>query len=420
MKRFFLRRSKGESAAPPPNWRTDKHNKEPIENVPFEIFEKILGYLVDGRGCNEITRDLRSVAQACKSFYDVLGNEILYERAVLCKKRQALKFYRAICKGPKAACVKFLTIYHPVVEEQQEVGHFYSLSTTSPDTHKTWPEIILDIVSKLPNLESLALDNISPKFEFPQSLAVKSSRASSNVKNMYISCESGWHMNVSSRLLWPFRHLERIVLHGMTLALSTSATLNGLSPEIKDLVLSHCTVYHGGLNSPYFARVTALSTDEYTMEHTDGILNLPSACTVRLGLLPPAAKLPRARNFRIQLDLLYNPGPVTCPEWRCDQDARISSLHVALSHLPSSVAHVVVANVVSLQKLSTLADTGIPQWTFLTLDRDKKSLLPSINILSPNVAVAVYNFNGSLVYSSNSDAPSKTSNVILRVPMIFP
>lgn len=421
MKKLFSRRSRSEvpSGTSP---RSQKAAKTPIETLPFEILEKIVGYLVAStRSREEIARDLRNVAKTCRAFYDAIGEEVLYERAVLYSKSQAHKFYRSVGKGKKAGSVKFLTVVHPTIEVDQEVGGFYSLSSTSPATQKAWPELILDIVARLPNLESLALDSCSPKFEFPQALAVKPSRASSKVKNLYISCESGWNVNVSSRLLWPFKHLERLALHRMTLALSTSATLNGLPPRVHELVLSQCTVYPSGLHSPYFSSVTVLMTDDFTMAHTDGVLDLPELETVRLGLLPPPSRLPRAINFKFQLDMLYNAGPLASSEEHRTTDERAAQLLDQLSHLPPTVSGVVLGNVTSLeQAVPFVSLSSIPQWTLVLLDHRRRGGLPEGVTLSADKSLSVYNAGSALVYSTNPLAPPTTSQMILRVPVTFP
>jgi hypothetical protein len=261
-----------------------------LSTLPVEVVEQIVENLVD-RNLNEVIRDLFAVSMTCRSLNMLLRTEVLYEKVVLFNKKQACKFYKTACKGNSGRFVKHVTFIHPVKEFQAQTSHMgYSMDgASSSEYDKSWAEVILDIMHKLPNLESISLEGVSPNFEFPANLASSAPGAAilrsklPKLAYLYISSEQGWQVTLRETLLWPFPCYQHIFLHNMTVDPAVSAKVGIPATH---LTLSGCKVPERDSIGHVFGNVTNLSIDEHTLvnNHISGIM-FPSLESVSVGII---------------------------------------------------------------------------------------------------------------------------------------
>ncbi|ANB12377.1 hypothetical protein AWJ20_628 [Sugiyamaella lignohabitans] len=199
--------------------------------LPVEIIENILEQLVADREVWDFIRDLFSLSATCRYLNSILADEILYDKVVIRNKRQAKSFYKCICssksykkKTPSltkpSLLVKHIVFVHPYKDFQPDMGHMgHMMSTSSTPIEKSWAELILEIISKLPNLEHIELREISPNFEFPAFLMniFPAKVLPQRLISLYMSSEEGWRVGITESQIWPFANFQKLYLHSMTL-----------------------------------------------------------------------------------------------------------------------------------------------------------------------------------------------------------
>jgi hypothetical protein len=184
-----------------------------LAGLPLEVFQEILEWLIANRDQRQLTRDLLHLSSTCQVLHFWLSNEMIYERVGLYTKSQATQFHKVVCRGDNAKYVRHLTVVHPTASLNTDDIAGYA----SPRAERSWDEIILAVISKLPNLESLTLDEISPRFQFTTSKHMLS-KSKHGVTKLYLSSESGWNIAARPELLAPFESLELLYLRNMVIS----------------------------------------------------------------------------------------------------------------------------------------------------------------------------------------------------------
>lgn len=289
----------------------------PLCKIPVEILYDIFSLLADNRPYDEIQRDLLHLSATCKLLRSVLPVELLYNGVQLSTKHKALKFLKMISASKTDPSLKWftnsvvhITFVHPsqdFVVNGELLGFSGSMSNQL-DVERSWAEIILDILSRLPNVRSIDLKDISPKFEFPLNIATTKLGQSliksklPNLQTIYLSSERGWNVTLRQSLLWPFGSYTALHLHNMVVDMSLGGKTGLLATQV---TLSACLVLPQQseyMFPTYFRRITTLNIDYQTLSVGKwGGLLFPRLEVLNLGWTGCDALITKTPSFESKL-----------------------------------------------------------------------------------------------------------------------
>lgn len=279
---------------------TTQRGSSRFSKIPVEILYYIFSLLIDeDRPYDEIQHDFLALTATSRFLRAVLPVELVYNCVSFANKRRALKFLKAISHSKHGSELKLQqqSICHiSFVNPSQEflvnndvLGYSSNLSNQI-EPEKIWAEIILDILSRLPNVQSIDLQKVSPKFEFPLRLAttkvgqtiIKSKLP--KLHSIYLSSERGWNVTLRQSLLWPFGSYRGLHLHNVIVDLSIGGKSGLLAREI---TLSSCLVVPQKLEYQHhslFRRVNTLNLDHQTLwQNSMPSVLFPSLQVLNLG-----------------------------------------------------------------------------------------------------------------------------------------
>ncbi|CAN6603337.1 hypothetical protein TRVA0_002S02542 [Trichomonascus vanleenenianus] len=221
--------------------------------LPVEILQTIIEQLVVGAVSVHVAYgDIFALSAVNRRFNSLLPREKLYETVVLYSKQQAIKFLKCLGKSKNnrnGSLIKTLCVAHPEDDSSVSVLLSYTgFSSSSPKMKsRPWPDVLLDILAILTNLEHLILDEMAPQFKFPASLehskVVQEIHARKNELYVSLSPEIGWHGSLHRDTLWAFGGLYKLHLTNMVIQ---ENSLNDKGVEIcsniRNLILSGCII----------------------------------------------------------------------------------------------------------------------------------------------------------------------------------
>ncbi|KAA8904723.1 hypothetical protein TRICI_005420 [Trichomonascus ciferrii] len=352
----------------------------PLESLPFEIFERVLYYLfADRRNPKDLFITLFALSQVSRAIQEALPNSTLYDTVVLFNKKQALRFYKTISKSKNrhnAEYVHTVCFVQPKLDtgagiELDNTG--YSFTGSSSNTNeKSWPDLILDIISSLPHVTDVIFDEAGPRFTFPSS--VESSRAYQQLNNrqhpisVYFAPESGWHRNLKPNTLWPLGrigrlHLSSIIIDDQSLAKGTERAnppLKGCCSSVKELQLSGCWIRADpNLMIKYFSNVESLILDNLRDEGE--ILWIH--CFSRLRSLT-LKLVGRINNRKPRNEVLYPRGLIPKPTYTKDYSTIGVRDSIELQNIGK-----ILRNIIAPLKLLDTVAISIPSICLVPCDR---------------------------------------------------
>lgn len=362
----------------------DNDRRVSLETLPYELLERILTHLIldNERTPKDLYSSLYALSAVSKSLRRHLPNSLLYSTVVLFTKKQALKFYKIISKSKygEVNCqyVKSVCFVQPKNDtgagiELDNTG--YSYTGSSSNTNETsWPDLVMDIVSRLPNLEEVIFDEIGPRFTFHTS--VDGSREYNVMKNreqplsVYIAPESGWHTNLKANTLWPLGSIKKLQLSSIIIDDESLSKRN--EGSIKELILSGCWIRSSPNNLvTYFSNVESLVLDNLRDEgEILWIHCFPKLKSLTLKLVG------RIHNRKPKSELLYPIGLLPPSEaHRAKKD--YSNIGVRDSIELQNMGKIIHNIVAPVRTLKTLA-ISIPSICMVPPDRE--SFKPEIDI----------------------------------------
>lgn len=219
----------------------------PLETLPVEIVEKILFYLqqdcqaaVERQGYtdHELTirsknlylRSLINLAKSSKTLQTDLLAPVIYRQVLLTCKTQVERFYKALSKGyirPEIVAAVEIIIFEEVTNDNPQQVTIASYSYNTDSHQKTYQELMVAIVKKLPSLQEVRITNMAPKFQF------RSSKPSLQVKRLTVSTEPGWRVYIQPDMLEQFPNIDTLSLQDIVIddnSLSRKATNGTTSP----------------------------------------------------------------------------------------------------------------------------------------------------------------------------------------------
>lgn len=203
----------------------------PLETLPVEIVEKILLYLqqdcqaaVEKQGYtdHELTirsknlylRSLINLAKCSKTLQTDLLAPVIYRQVLLTCKTQVERFYKALSKGyirQEIVAAVEIVIFEEVTNENPQQVSIASYSYNTDTNQKTYQELIVAIVKKLPSLQEVRITNMAPKFQF------RSSKPSLHVKSLTVSTEPGWRVYIQPDILEQFPNIDTLNLQDIVI-----------------------------------------------------------------------------------------------------------------------------------------------------------------------------------------------------------
>ncbi|KAG5368742.1 hypothetical protein CKK34_2378 [Yarrowia sp. E02] len=203
----------------------------PLETLPVEIVEKILFYLQQDchaavekqgytdhelaiRSKNMYLRTLISLAKCSKTLQTDLLAPVIYRQVLLTCKTQVERFYKALSKGyirPEIVAAVETVIFEEVTNDNPQQVTIASYSYNTDSHQKTYQELLVAIVKKLPSLQQVRISNMAPKFQF------RSSKPSLHVKSLTVSTEPGWRVYIQPDMLEQFPNIDTLSLQDIVI-----------------------------------------------------------------------------------------------------------------------------------------------------------------------------------------------------------
>lgn len=221
----------------------------PLETLPVEIVENILFYLqqdcqaaVEKQGYtdHELTirsknlylRSLINLAKSSRTLQTDLLAPVIYRQVLLTCKTQVERFYKALAKGyirQEIVMAVETIIFEEVTNDNPQQVSIASYSYNTDSHQKTYQELLVAIVKKLPALQEVRITNMAPKFQF------RSSKPSTQVRSLTVSTEPGWRVYIQPDMLEQFPNidtlsLQDIVIDENSLSRKAAATNGPTSP----------------------------------------------------------------------------------------------------------------------------------------------------------------------------------------------
>lgn len=279
--------------------KNQKNQKCYFNTIPVELFQEILNHLVTDRYPKDSFKDVYSLSATCRQFNEILSSEILYETVFIKTKRQAIRLLKCLKRNPhNAQLVKTLFYCHPEDDTSATVllSHSgYSFSSLSNESkQRPCPDIILDLLSLMTNLENLYLDEIAPGFKFPASLRDSKVVAAINDRKtalkIHLSPELGWSLTLHQDTLWAFGKVQTLHLTHYTFDHSSINTRQLVN--VPNLILSGCKIR---LDTHLFAKamdtVTNLTIDNLkSIDDISAVYSLPNLNHLDLNLVGKASR----------------------------------------------------------------------------------------------------------------------------------
>ncbi|KAH3675650.1 hypothetical protein WICMUC_002567 [Wickerhamomyces mucosus] len=190
-----------------------------LASFPTELLIKIFQNLT--------LKEFLQICQTCQYFKEFIYKFFIYNKVDL-KSPQSLNcFKKSIFKNKKfnklALYVNDIKFSHPV-KSTYNSDSINSLVIGSSSMYfkntKDYIQILMEIISFLPNLQSITLYDITPGFHFPEwtsSLKVYAHEHNyyPMLRNLTLISESGWNIALRPNLLWSFGIIEELNLVNM-------------------------------------------------------------------------------------------------------------------------------------------------------------------------------------------------------------
>lgn len=203
----------------------------PLETLPVEIVEKILTYLQEdclatvqkqGYTDHDLTiqsknlylRSLISLAKTSKTLQTDLLAPVIYRQVLLTCKTQVERFHKALSKGyirPEIVAAVEIVIFEEVTNDNPQQVSIASYSYNTDTNQKTYQELLVAIVKKLPALQEVRITNMAPKFQF------RSSKPSPQVKSLTVRTEPGWRVYIQPDMLEQFPNIDTLSLQDIVI-----------------------------------------------------------------------------------------------------------------------------------------------------------------------------------------------------------
>lgn len=243
-------------------------NRLLITSLPPELIRKIL--------LNLNKNDLMALCFTSKDFYLNIVEWFLYRNVELFREFDLRLFLNTILNNPKLAhYVKSIKFHNPLEEEEEEEKkHITPASNIISFNNELYVELLLSIISILPNLREVSILEIPSGFKFP----ITSLNTLRKLSKLTITCENDWSIPLRPNLLWSFGDIHELSLSNMLIDSNSlkdpnhpdtspphpDTSAKGFISPIKNLTLTSCSITSTGSKhlSTYFQNVETLQLIE--------------------------------------------------------------------------------------------------------------------------------------------------------------